>query len=180
MAVDSERGYVSTGTDSYVDREGRPGNVASVAVAVGFFLLMVVAPAALFVAAGGTVGKAVLGSAFFAALIIGMFGWEIYDDHRQSPDQVRFAIDAAGIYLKGSRRPARKPGRIPWSDVAEVVLSVRRPGLPPLPYLHIEVQLKKPLPDRHGRTPWVIGRVAHADEIADAIKRHAPGVRVRR
>jgi hypothetical protein len=180
VAADSNRGYVSAGADPYVDREGRPGNVASVLVAVGIFLLLVVVPAALFVAAGGTVGDAVLGCGFFAALIVGMFGWEIYDDNRQSPDQVRFAIDAAGIYLRGSRRPARKPGRIPWSAVAEVVLSTRRSGLPPFPYLHIEVRLKNPLPDEHGRAHSVIGRVAHADAIAAAIRRHAPGVRVRR
>jgi hypothetical protein len=36
-------------------------------------------------------------------------------------------------------------GRIPWPDVAEVVLSTRRTSMPPSPYLHVEVRLKKPL-----------------------------------
>jgi hypothetical protein len=70
---------------------------------------------------------------------------------------VRLAIDAAGIYLQGGRQPTWKPGRIPWSDVAEVVLSIRRGSMPPFPFLHIEVRLRKPLLDQRGR-PQTKGR----------------------
>jgi hypothetical protein len=173
---------VSEGVDPYIDREGRPGNVALVVFYTLGFLLLVVAPGALFVASGATVGDAVLGIGFFGACVLGLFGWGIYDDNRQSPDKVRLAIDAAGIYLQGGRQPTWKPGRIPWSDVAEVVLSIRRGSMPPFPFLHVEVRLKKPLLDRRGRPqtkgPSAVGRIAHADAIAAAINRHAPKVRV--
>jgi hypothetical protein len=184
MVADSSRGYVSTGTDPYIDREGRPGYVAWVVFAAVVVLFLGVGPVVLKVATGGDIGDAALGGGLFIALIVGLFGWDIYDGTRQSPDKVRLAIDAAGIYLKGGRQPARKPGRIPWSDVAGVVLATRRATMPSGSYLHVEVRLKKPFRDRRGRPraegPSVIASDAQADAIAAAIGRHAPEVHVTR
>lgn len=182
MAADSRQGYVSVGADPYIDREGRPGNVGYVVFAAVVVLLLGIGPAVLMVAAGGKISDAVLGGGFFSVLIVGVFGWAIYDDNRQSPDKVRLAVDAAGIYLRGGRQPRRRPDRIPWSDVSEVVLSTRRGTMPPFPHLQVEVRLRKPRRERRGgpqsEGPSVLGRVAHADAIAAAIKRHAPNVRV--
>jgi hypothetical protein len=178
------RGYVSVGTDAYVDREGRPGNVAYVFMIAIVVLILGVLPPVLMIAAGGDVGDALLGGGYFTLFLLAVFGWSIRDDNRKSPDQVRLAIDAAGIYLQGGRLPAWKPGRIPWPDVAEVVLSTRRAGMPPFPYLRVEVRLKEPLRDRRGRPqavgPSVTARLAHAGQITAAVRRHAPRVPVTR